>query len=61
MFVIHYKGCLKQIFGTWVGSLDTIGENRFDPEKSGLNSVLLIHSPFLLPSFYRREKKKGKK
>ena len=29
--------------------------------KSDLKPVLLLHSPFLLPSFFRREEKKGKK
>ena len=27
-------------------------ENRLVPEKNGSKTVLLIHSPFLLPSFF---------
>ena len=38
-----------------------LGEYRLDPEKSSLKMVLLLPSPFLLTSFFRREEKKGKK
>ena len=36
-----------------------MGENRMDHKKK-LKPVLLINSPLLLPSFFRREEKRGK-
>ena len=37
-----------------------LGENLLDPKKkSYLKPVFLLHTPFLLPCFFRREEKKG--
>ena len=50
----------KHIFWGIISVL-SFDEFQIYPEKNGLKPVLLLHSPFLLPSFFRREEKKGKK